>query len=192
MFVTLMYHIVDRRIWSQIAVSEEAFEAQLAHLRSEGYPVLTLPEVVRIVSGATPPPQRGVFLTFDDGYADNLSAALPRLRHYGAEATMFVPTEYVGRRDAWNAGSDDGLRYLDWHELESWLAGGGDGSADIPTDMRRRPTSGATNSVRRSSTTAACSKRGSESIRWPSRIRTAWSAEPRRRRWPVTTRSPGP
>ena len=120
-----MYHIVDERIDSPIAVTEDAFEAQLAHLRGEGYTVLTLEDVLRIVRDGAPSPTRGVFLTFDDGYADNLYTALPRLREHDVEATMFVPTAYVGGPDEWNARPEYGLRHLDWHELEQWLAGGG-------------------------------------------------------------------
>jgi len=124
-FVTLAYHIVDDRIEHEIAVTERELESQLAHIRQEGYTVLTLTELLWIVSGETPAPDRGVFLTFDDGYADSLYAALPRLREYGVEATMFVPTAFVGGSDHWNAGPEHGLRFLDWHELERWLEGGG-------------------------------------------------------------------
>jgi peptidoglycan/xylan/chitin deacetylase (PgdA/CDA1 family) len=124
MFVTLLYHIVDRRIDEGIAISEDAFGDQLEHLRAEGYSVLTLADVLRVVSGEAPP-ERAVFLTFDDGYADNLHLALPRLREQGMEATLFVPTAYVGANNGWNARARQEVRHLDWRELEQWLEGGG-------------------------------------------------------------------
>jgi peptidoglycan/xylan/chitin deacetylase (PgdA/CDA1 family) len=123
--VTLLYHHVDRRLRTDIAVSEEAFGAQLAHLRCEGYPVLTLAEVLRIASGETRSPERAVFVTFDDGYADNLHKALPLLQEHGVEATMFVPTAPVGCSNAWNTRASYEARHLDWRELEQWLEGGG-------------------------------------------------------------------
>ena len=125
MFVTLMYHIVDRRIDAPIAVSEEAFEAQLAYLRRADYEILSLSDVLRIVAGTQPAPPRGVFVTFDDGYADNLHAALPRLREHGIEATMFVPTAYVGESNAWNQDARYRVRHLGWKELGRWVDGGG-------------------------------------------------------------------
>jgi peptidoglycan/xylan/chitin deacetylase (PgdA/CDA1 family) len=125
MFVTLLYHHVDCRLSTGLAVPEKAFDAQLAHLRREGYPVLTLAEVLRIVSGEALAPERAVFLTLDDGYADNLHKALPLLREHGAEATMFVPTAHVGASNAWNARASYEARHLDWRELEQWLEGGG-------------------------------------------------------------------
>jgi peptidoglycan/xylan/chitin deacetylase (PgdA/CDA1 family)/glycosyltransferase involved in cell wall biosynthesis len=124
MFVTLLYHIVDRRIDEGIAISEEAFDEQLEHLRREGYAVLTLADVLRVVSGE-PPPERAVLLTFDDGYADNLDLALPRLRAHGMEATLFVPTAHVGCNNGWNARARQEVRHLEWRELEQWLDGGG-------------------------------------------------------------------
>ncbi len=125
MFATLMYHIVDRRIHAPIAVSEEAFEAQLAHLRREGYTILTLDDVLAIVSGSSAAPSDGVFVTFDDGYSDNLTAALPRLQEHGIEATMFVPTAHVGHSNGWNPKADYEVRHLDWDGLERWIGGGG-------------------------------------------------------------------
>jgi peptidoglycan/xylan/chitin deacetylase (PgdA/CDA1 family)/glycosyltransferase involved in cell wall biosynthesis len=125
MFVTLLYHHVDSRLRTDIAISETAFGEQLAHLRREGYPVLTLEEVLRTASGEAMPPERAVFLTLDDGYADNLQLALPRLRAQGMEATMFVPTAHVGCSNAWNTRVTYEARHLDWHELEEWIEGGG-------------------------------------------------------------------
>lgn len=125
MFVTLMYHIVDRRIDAAIAVSETAFEAQLRHLRRDGCDLLTLERAIRIVRGEEAAPERGVLVTFDDGYADNLYAAMPRLREHGVEATMFVPTAYIGQSNAWNTRATYSIRHLDWRELQRWLALGG-------------------------------------------------------------------
>jgi peptidoglycan/xylan/chitin deacetylase (PgdA/CDA1 family) len=101
-FLTLVYHIIDRTIDTRIAVTEEAFEAQLAHVREKGYRMLSLDEVLRIVTAGDDPPPRGVFVTFDDGYADNLHTALPRLRAHGIETTLFVPTAHVGQSNRLN------------------------------------------------------------------------------------------
>jgi peptidoglycan/xylan/chitin deacetylase (PgdA/CDA1 family) len=124
-FLTLMYHIVDRTIDTRIAVTEEAFEAQLAHVRDEGYAVLSLDDALRIVTAGDEPPPRAVLITFDDGYADNLYAALPRLGAHGIEATLFVPTAHVGQSNRWNPMACYDTRHLDWPELEQWLEGGG-------------------------------------------------------------------
>ncbi len=56
------------------------------------------------------PPRRGVVVTFDDGYADNLEAAEPILRRTGVPATVFVST----------GGLETGAPFW-WDELETLL-----------------------------------------------------------------------
>jgi hypothetical protein len=41
-------------------------------------------------------PPQSVLVTFDDGYRDNLTNALPLLVRYGIRATFFIATGYVG------------------------------------------------------------------------------------------------
>ncbi len=44
---------------------------------------------------------RSVILTFDDAYADFYTHAAPVLRAHKLPATVFLPTAYVGRTNAW-------------------------------------------------------------------------------------------
>lgn len=47
-------------------------------------------------------PRRALAITFDDGYADNASVALPILAELGAHATFFVSTGFVDGGQMWN------------------------------------------------------------------------------------------
>ena len=47
-------------------------------------------------------PDRAVAITFDDGYSDNATVALPILRKYGLSATFFIATDYVDGSNMWN------------------------------------------------------------------------------------------
>ena len=89
----LMYHMVrDHRPGTRfngLRVPPAAFERQLAWLKQNGWTFLTLRE---LMDGGRPP-SRSVVLTFDDGYADNLTQALPVMSRYGARGTLFLVAE---------------------------------------------------------------------------------------------------
>lgn len=58
------------------------------------FSVLPLRDAVAALRGSRLPP-RACCITFDDGYADNLTVALPILERHGLPATVFVATAYL-------------------------------------------------------------------------------------------------
>ena len=85
----LMYHEIapPSETSSRLAVSPDAFSSQLAHLHDEGYQTVTAVELANaLVHGAGGLPDRPVVLTFDDGYADFHSKAMPLLDQLYAAA----------------------------------------------------------------------------------------------------------
>lgn len=100
--VILMYHRVADMIadpWN-IAVSPANFAGHMEVLSSFG-DVVPLTEVTeKLRRGRATRPV--VAITFDDGYVDNLTSAKPVLDAWGAPATVFVPTAWVGNpRPMW-------------------------------------------------------------------------------------------
>jgi len=69
------------------------FEAQLGALKAT-FNVLPLGEAVARLKSASLPP-RAACITFDDGYADNVTIALPILQRHGLHATFFIATAYL-------------------------------------------------------------------------------------------------
>jgi peptidoglycan/xylan/chitin deacetylase (PgdA/CDA1 family) len=95
--IILMYHrIADDPIdhWG-LCVSPARFEEQLVALRRTRHPLPLLQFTRQMVAGTLS--SDAVALTFDDGYADNFTAALPLLTAADIPATVFVATGYVGR-----------------------------------------------------------------------------------------------
>ncbi len=108
--LVLGYHRIaelDNDPWS-MAVSPDNFARHLEILRSAWKP-MPLPALVEAHRHGNVP-HRAVVLTFDDGYADNLTTALPLLERYEIPATVFVAT-----------GQIDADHEFWWDELERAL-----------------------------------------------------------------------
>jgi peptidoglycan/xylan/chitin deacetylase (PgdA/CDA1 family) len=71
----------------------ESFDCQIKLLKS-AFNVLPLSEAVERLKKKTLP-ARAASITFDDGYADNATHALPILRKHGLIATFFIATGYL-------------------------------------------------------------------------------------------------
>jgi peptidoglycan/xylan/chitin deacetylase (PgdA/CDA1 family) len=94
-------------------------EVLLRLLRARRIEILGLDEALRRFSDPTAP--RFAVLTFDDGYRDNLTHALPLLDRYAAPATIYVTTGLIERTaNAWWLGLIEWLRHREWIALEGY------------------------------------------------------------------------
>jgi peptidoglycan/xylan/chitin deacetylase (PgdA/CDA1 family) len=86
-----------------MCVTRARFAAQIRYLRST-FNVLTVREAIRRLDDGQPLPQRALSVTFDDGYLDTLTCALPVLQAHGVPFTLFIPTGDIesGRRLWWD------------------------------------------------------------------------------------------
>jgi peptidoglycan/xylan/chitin deacetylase (PgdA/CDA1 family) len=115
----LMYHAVGRardgrfRRW---VVSPSLLAEHLAALRESDYEFVGLTEWASQKQVLSPL----VVLTFDDGYADFAEQALPVLDSYGASATVYVVTGYIGGQARWLPYEDERARpIMTWNDLQS-------------------------------------------------------------------------
>lgn len=109
----LMYHeIADATATSSpLAVAPDVFADQLAYLDDAGFNTLTAGELAAFLAdGVGQLPERPVVLTFDDGYGDFYTDALPLLKRHGFTGTMFQTTGWVGKEG-------EAIRMLNWREL---------------------------------------------------------------------------
>lgn len=90
--VVLYYHRVGGRdVWTK---PTEEFRSELAYLKSN-YQCLSLRELCERIGADKPMRKRSVVITFDDGYRDNFTQALPVLKDAGITATFFVATGFI-------------------------------------------------------------------------------------------------
>jgi peptidoglycan/xylan/chitin deacetylase (PgdA/CDA1 family) len=97
--------------------------------------VLPLDEAVsRLKSGSLP--SRAAAITFDDGYADNYTVALPILRKHGLNATVFVATGFLDGGIMWNDAIVESVRNVKGTTLNCENIGLGHHSIKTPLDRR--------------------------------------------------------
>lgn len=81
-------------------------------------------------------PARACCITFDDGYADNLTVAQPILSHYGLPATVFVATGYLDGGRMFNDTAIEFLARVDGPTLDLQEMGLGRHSITCPEERR--------------------------------------------------------
>lgn len=91
----LMYHHINHNSGDIVTVSPEVFEAQMAHLKEEGYRTLNLDELVSFINEDLLPDGRSAVVTFDDGWLDNYIYAYPVIKKYNINASVFLITDRV-------------------------------------------------------------------------------------------------
>ena len=75
------------------------------------------------IAGDRQLPPRPVVLTFDDGYADFYTAALPLLQRYHCTATLYIITDYVGETSKWLQREGEADRaLLNWSQIREVAA----------------------------------------------------------------------
>lgn len=89
-------------------VDAERFDWQMALLERFCHPMPLTEGVVRLKHGDLPP--RSVAVTFDDGYADNATVALPILQRHGITATFFVAPAFLDGGRMWNDSIIEAVR----------------------------------------------------------------------------------
>jgi peptidoglycan/xylan/chitin deacetylase (PgdA/CDA1 family) len=128
-----MYHYVRElppnttdKLGYGLSISPKAFDEQLAYLSRSGYQSVSMDDVVSRITKGTPLPPKPVVLTFDDGYADFYTAALPVLKKYHATATTYLVVDFLGKpgymswqqaQELRDAGMEIGAHTLDHVDL---------------------------------------------------------------------------
>ncbi len=96
-------------------VDKEAFTWHM-ELLAKHFNVLPLSEALERMQNDTLPP-RAVSITFDDGYADNYTNALPILKRFDLTATFFIASGFLDGGRMWNDTVIEAVRNYPQAEL---------------------------------------------------------------------------
>ena len=113
-----MYHSIadeaERGVspYYRTATSPEIFARHMQALKSNGYRAVDLKTAVTALLNG--PKEKLAVVTFDDGYKNFLTAAVPVLKQFNFTATMFLPTAFIGK----DRRSFKDRECLTWNEVK--------------------------------------------------------------------------
>jgi peptidoglycan/xylan/chitin deacetylase (PgdA/CDA1 family) len=99
----LMYHYIRDmrdprdRLGFALSVTPANFAAQMDWLAQNGYHTVTTLDLVDFLAGQRGLPAKPIVITFDDGYEDFYTAAIPVLRRHDFTAVAYVVSGFIGR-----------------------------------------------------------------------------------------------
>jgi len=121
----LMYHSISDNLFGMslpyfhINTLPEVFSQQMRWLRNAGYRSIDLKQACTGLEAGTDL-SKTIVITFDDGYRDFYTDALPILKQCGFTATLFLATDRIHNAPARIEGAD----YLTWSDLRELHAEG--------------------------------------------------------------------
>jgi peptidoglycan/xylan/chitin deacetylase (PgdA/CDA1 family) len=113
-----MYHYIrdasgESQLGKNLSVNPTNFDLHLKWLQDNDYESLTVADLSdpdkKILSQIIGEGKKPVIITFDDGYEDAYTNALPVLEKYKMTATFYVIRDYVGRPEYMNQKQIDSL-----------------------------------------------------------------------------------
>lgn len=117
------------------------FRQQIEFMKNN-FNIITMEQVIDAVEGKSELPDKALLLTFDDGYIDNYTIALPVLEEHGVQGSFFIPGKTFATHQLLDvnkihyilASADINELVEDVKEEMDFFRGGGQGFDYAPTD----------------------------------------------------------
>ena len=121
----IMYHSIlkDSSKCGKYVITPSLFEEDLKYITQKGYTTITMNELISYVYYDTPLPKKPIIITFDDGYYNNLTYAVPLLEKYKCKAVISIVGKYTDTyTDSDEANTN--YSYLRWKDVENLIQKG--------------------------------------------------------------------
>ena len=119
----IMYHSLLKSQKSTYIVHPNIFEEDLKYIQSKGYSTITMTELINYVYNDASLPEKPIIITFDDGYYNNLSYAVPLLHKYNMKAVVSIVGEYSDRYTESDEANPN-YGYLRWKDINELITDG--------------------------------------------------------------------
>ncbi|MEE9344922.1 MAG: polysaccharide deacetylase family protein [Methylococcales bacterium] len=106
----LSYHAFSWKTSNYMTIREKDFEAQMKYLKTNGYHVVPLSQMLDLFNGKELP-EKSVVITIDDGWGSAYRIAYPILRKYDYPYTLFIQTNII----------NSAFKTLDWDQIREML-----------------------------------------------------------------------
>ena len=110
----LIYHSLTAQAtepYRRFSMDPGQFAEQMEHIAAGGWKTLTVSQLSAALAGpAESMPERPVVITFDDGFEEMHSVALPVLTRLGLQSTAYIVTGHLGGQSRWLASVGEGDR----------------------------------------------------------------------------------
>jgi len=111
--IILVYHGVSSK--HKACIDSALFKEQMLYLL-ESYKIFPVDKIVTSKEGQDSP---CISITFDDAYVNLIDNALPLLNTHKVPATIYAPTNYLGKMNEWDASTSiDLLPIMDKKDLQ--------------------------------------------------------------------------
>ena len=119
----VMYHSILKSKSGKYIIHPDTFEDDLKYIQLKGYTSITMTDLINYVYNDSPLPDKPIIITFDDGYYNNLSYAVPLLHKYNMKAVISIVGNYTDDyTDIDEANPNYG--YLRWKDINNLISDG--------------------------------------------------------------------
>ena len=87
----------------------QSFEENIKTIIENGYTIISMTELDKIIDGKANMPEKPILITFDDGYYSNYEYIYPILKKYNVKVSIFIVTDKIEKEV-------NGVKYLGWDE----------------------------------------------------------------------------
>ena len=114
----LIYHSISNDV-STLSLSINEFEKHIIYLKNKNFETINFDQINSTKN-------KQIIITFDDGYKDLISSVLPILKKHNFNATCFVVSSMLGKKNMWDMSKKNFIQkdLMNLNDIREWVDNG--------------------------------------------------------------------